>query len=111
VPIKVLLREYGPWFSPEDVAALTAAFEAALRNVGCAPFGMNAAMSKPLVLQFLGRSDLGVFRACRKYKHVGFVFAMYEITRKFAVMVVSFIASHPCIRSRSARTHKRRSPV
>jgi len=72
---------------------------------------MNAAMSKPLVLQFLGRSDLGVFRACRKYKHVGFVFAMYEITRKFAVMVVSFIASHPCIRSRSARTHKRRSPV
>src|SRR6516225_4144513 len=42
-------------------------------NVGCAPFGMNAAMSKPLVLQFLGRSDLGVFWACRKYKHVGFV--------------------------------------
>jgi hypothetical protein len=33
VPIKVLLREYGPWFSPEDVAALTAAFEAALRNL------------------------------------------------------------------------------
>jgi len=62
---------------------------------------MNAAVSKPLVLQFLGRSDLGVFRACRKYKHVGFVghentlrfarvFAMYEITRKFAVMDSQF---------------------
>jgi hypothetical protein len=43
---------------------------------------MNAAMSKPLVLQFLGRSDLGVFRACRKYKHVGFV--GHENTLRFA---------------------------
>ena len=35
VPIQPLLqREYGPSFSPEDVAALTAAFDAALSKLG-----------------------------------------------------------------------------